>query len=87
MMELNARVSEQEEVLPPNGISFEFEGGEGRGIGPALKQAVRRMHVDLGHPANGDLTRYVSRGPEVQRVCEVVPTEAAEAVSAEGRGP
>ena len=54
-----------EPVLTPMGISFDdtkLDPRDRKALTPGIKTALRRLHVNLGHPTNDDLTRCLIAG-------------------------
>ena len=52
-------------TLTPMGISFDdtkLDPGDRKALTPGIKTALRRLHVNLGHPTNDDLTRCLAAG-------------------------
>ena len=54
-----------EPILTPMGISFDdtkLDPSDRQALTPGIKTALRRLHVNLGHPTNDDLTRWLAVG-------------------------
>ena len=54
-----------EPTLTPMGISFDdtkLDPSDRQALTPGIKTVLRRLHVNLGHPTNDDLTRCLAAG-------------------------
>ena len=54
-----------EPTRTPTGISFDdtkLDPSDRQALTPGIKTALRRLHVNLGHPTNDDLTRCLAAG-------------------------
>ena len=54
-----------EPIMTPMGISFDdtkLDPSDRQALTPGIKTALRRLHVNLGHPTNDDLTRCLAAG-------------------------
>ena len=56
--------------LHSDGISFEVP--QGKHVSEAMKQALKEMHCNLGHPSRADLERFLKLGGAKQEAIEAV---------------
>ena len=81
-----------EPTVTPMGISLDdtkWDPSDRQALTSGIKTALRRLHVNLGHPTNDDLTRCLAAGaPVAQRRVKCLRCSTCEKTSrSRSRGP